>query len=852
MGAFLQAFGVVKSRAMRSGRLGAVVLLIAVALVVGIVAMALRIVTPGPPSAQIKARAPLSSASPPLTKRLALVVLDGIRFDVATDGRRMPRLAERFRSHASAELWAEPISMTASAALVFGSGAHAEIDLAIRNESSQPTFFEDLFTIARKAKLRTGTVGDPVWLELYPNAWDVTRAETHHLAVGLSDDEVEFAAARTLQTAVPPLDLAVFHFANPDHMAHGHGVASRTYEAYIASFDQKLAELLAGFSSDTTVIVLGDHGATMAGIHGSSTDEQRRTFIVASGPGIARGARPQPRVDDIDLAPTMAALLGLPTPRHARGQPLVAWLDVSDEARAAMACANLRDLARNLDPSASSVEDASIIRPVCDTTRPAQDRAASALPIARSLDARLGEVDAATRGRGFALSFFAAGLTALLSFLLFFRTVSSSTIVIGGVAFAIALAISVFATANLEKLPGAWLTPVRVTLYLVFNAPLLIWVLRPTAISKLLERVPALAPVALPGALILTETHSALIEAYLLSVILVGFALTRGMPTAIGMPRTWSEAKRGIGPRLALYVPALLVLSLALVNTGNFVPSWLQSATHLQLGVALAAIGAFVAVRHVRLGSSLAGAIGAGAIAAACLVLRRYVPAPVGLVGWGLFAIAAAVAIHRKKRAHAELLALASYAWVSRDLEIPLLLASYTVAVGFGEALGKDAEAPGPRSPILTLSVTSFLFAWGYVQHVGIQMGLHFMHFDFAAGAFRDPGVTMPRIIVGLIYKYAVARGFLLFGVLLPLPPSMRLLVLRCLVAFFALRATVLVASLEAARSSFWTPVWVTSELPHVLLALVIVAAAYALASARRPSDSVDSPHSLREAPVHV
>ena len=56
-------------------------------------------------------------------------------------------------------------------------------------------------------------------------------------------------------------------------------------------------------------------------------------------------------------------------------------------------------------------------------------------------------------------------------------------------------------------------------------------------------------------------------------------------------------------------------------------------------------------------------------------------------------------------------------------------------------------------------------------------------------------------------------------------------------------RATVLVASLEAARQSFWTPVWVTSELPHVLLALLVVATAYAFTQA---------PPSLREAPAHV
>jgi hypothetical protein len=218
------------------------------------------------------------------------------------------------------------------------------------------------------------------------------------------------------------------------------------------------------------------------------------------------------------------------------------------------------------------------------------------------------------------------------------------------------------------------------------------------------------------------------------------------------------------------------------------------------------------------------------------------------------------VAIRRKQRAYAELLAFGSYAWVSRDLEVPLFFASYLVAVAFGEAVARhlaregDGEGPPPvdgsrYSPrsfrVLALSLVSFAFAWGYVQSAGLQLGLHFMHFDFGAGVFRDADVSMARIVFALVYKYAVARGFLLFGLLLPLPTSMRLLALRSLVALYALRATVLVASLEAARRSFWTPVWVTSELPHVLLALLIVATATAigLAAAR---------HSLREASAHV
>jgi hypothetical protein len=826
---------------MRSSRLGSLVLLLAVVLVVGIAAMVMRVVTPPPPSAELAPRSPLG---PPLTKRLAFVLLDGVRLDVATDGRRMPRLAERFNASAGAELWAEPISMTASAALVFGTGAHAGIDQAIRNETSQPTLFEDLFTIARAAHLRTGTVGDPVWTGLYATGWDVTRAEDpHQLAVGIGDDEARFLEAGALQGLQPPVDVAVYHFATPDHMAHGFGIASPVYEKYIASFDAQLATFLGRFSPDTTVIVLGDHGATMSGIHGSDTEEQRRTFMLAYGPGITPGARSLPRVDDIDLAPTMAALLGIPTPRHSRGHPLVAWLDESDDARASAACKNVQALARTLGES----DERAGLAPACDPARPLPDRIANALPIARTLDTRTTEAETAAQRHGFTLSLFATAVTALLAFVLFFGTMPRKPLVAGGVAFAIALAASVFVTAYLEKLPGAWLTPARVVLYVLFNAPLLLWILVPIPTSRVIERASVLAPVLFPGVLVLTETHSALTEAYLLSAVLVGFALTRGIPTSKGFPWAWTSPAPS---RMALYGPPLLAVSVVCVDAGNFSPAWLLAAPRLQLAMALVCLFVFAALRHVRLKPALWGTIACTFIAALALVLRRSAPAWVCLIGWGLVAALAAVALHRRQRAYAELLAFGSYAWVSRDLEVPLFLASYMVAVGFGDTVGKrlaeqDHTAPGSEAAarILTLSIVSFVFAWGFVQLAGIQLGLHFMHLDFAAGTFRDPGVSMPRIVLALVYKYAVARGFLLFGALLPLPLPMRQLALRSLVALYALRATVLVGSLEASRGSFWTPVWVTSELPHVLLALLMVAVAYAFAREPRSLLTEALPH---------
>jgi hypothetical protein len=825
---------------MRVGRLGAVVLLVAIVMVVGILRTVVRVVTPDPP----RPTAAREVFGPSLTKRLALIVLDGIRYDVATDGRRMPRLAQRFHGHAGAELWAEPISMTASAALVIGTGTHAGIDLAIRNETAKPSPYEDVFTTARGAGLRTGIVGDPVWTNMYPGAWDVMRADPHLVAVGADDDAAALLAAKATQTLTPPLDLGVYHFNTPDHMAHGHGIASAAYEAYIAGFDAHLDELLAAFPPDTTVIVLGDHGATMAGIHGSGTDEQRRTFLVAWGPGIVPGARTLERVDDVDLAPTLAALLGVPPPRSSRGHPLTAWLAMDDASRAALACANVRALAE-------VAGEGDLARGACEPGQSTGTRLAAARASARDLDARIGERLAAAQGGGMRVSAFSLAMTALLAWLVFAargeREAEMTRRARGltALAFGVALAASVLVTARLETLPGAWLTPARIALYLVFNAPLVVWLVRPAWTSTLLAQRPVLAPLVLPGLLVLTETHSALVESYALSVVLVGFALTRGVP---GASASASASARPSSLReLAFFAPLVFGTAVVCIDAGNFVPPSLLGAPTVQLGFAVASLVAFAAVRHRRLRPTLGATASCAALAVACLVLRRAAPPSLCLAGWALCTTLALAAAFGRRRAMAELVGIAAYAWVSRDLEIPFLLATYLVAVAFGEALARDLARPASSNApqLAVLALVTFAFAWGYVQTVAIQQGIHFMHLDFGAGTFRDPDVTLHRIVFALIYKYTLARAFLLFGLLAPLTHAIRLRALAALVAVYALRATVLVASLEAARHSFWTPIWVTSELPHVLLPLVLAAAAAAFARARAPI-------SVPEASIHV
>jgi len=79
-----------------------------------------------------------------------------------------------------------------------------------------------------------------------------------------------------------------------------------------------------------TVIVTADHGHVASGGHGGSEREVSNVPLVLAGRGIVPGATARD-AQLIDVAPTVAALLGIPAPRHAEGRALVELLQLSPE-----------------------------------------------------------------------------------------------------------------------------------------------------------------------------------------------------------------------------------------------------------------------------------------------------------------------------------------------------------------------------------------------------------------------------------------------------------------------------------------------------------------------------------------
>jgi hypothetical protein len=144
------------------------------------------------------------------------------------------------------------------------------------------------------------------------------RFDGDRLGYRAQDALVRDEAVRRLRDTNP--DASFVYFGETDEAGHSSGAASQAYLDAIARQDAYLGQLLStirerpAFPRERwTVIVTTDHGHTDAGGHGGSTLPERQTFVLATGPGIAAGARPtDTRL--VDVAATVLGQLGVTSP----------------------------------------------------------------------------------------------------------------------------------------------------------------------------------------------------------------------------------------------------------------------------------------------------------------------------------------------------------------------------------------------------------------------------------------------------------------------------------------------------------------------------------------------------------
>lgn len=113
-------------------------------------------------------------------------------------------------------------------------------------------------------------------------------------------------------------DLLIAHFLGVDHCGHKHGPLHREMSRKLTEMNEVIKKLSQTIDDDTMLLVMGDHGMTATGDHGGDSADETEALLFAY-------SKQKPFVptfyDDnadfiqqIDLAPTLANILGVPVP----------------------------------------------------------------------------------------------------------------------------------------------------------------------------------------------------------------------------------------------------------------------------------------------------------------------------------------------------------------------------------------------------------------------------------------------------------------------------------------------------------------------------------------------------------
>jgi hypothetical protein len=412
------------------------------------------------------------------------------------------------------------------------------------------------------------------------------------------------------------------------------------------------------------------------------------------------------------------------------------------------------------------------------------------------------------------------------------------------------VAVSTVLTRDVEHLPGRWPLGIRVTLIVAANAALAVSLLLLARTARLLERLAPFGAVLALGLVVVSHTPHTQAECYVLGCAGAALLLVPWLRRRLLGP---DAAARAVPLGRALVALALFAGLWPLGFTrSDFVPRWLASDRAL-LQITIVAAGAlFIADRlrrrraEGRSGRELALVGVMALLALAALWFRDRATALVAVPLWALSLPAGAWLWRAGRRTAAELAWLVSYVLVARAPELLFLFATLFVADAFGLAVaaaaGRSDQGPGatprasasatathasaaeerPRHAAL-VGLVALLFALGFVQRVGIELGLDFPSFDWTAGNFGDHHVSWLRIGTAIAFKHALARGALLFVCLLPLGRAWRVGALRGLLLVELGRVVSLTAVLFFCRRSFWTAMRVMGDLPHALIAVVVV-----------------------------
>ncbi|KAL0107260.1 hypothetical protein PUN28_015655 [Cardiocondyla obscurior] len=203
-------------------------------------------------------------------------------------------------------------------------------------------------------------MGDDTWTNLFPdkfmrqfpspsfNVWDLDSV----------DKDVQYRIFFEMKKK--DWSLLIAHTLGIDHCGHKHGTHHPEMTRKLNDTNTLIKEIVTSLEKDTMLFVVGDHGMTETGDHGGdSPSEVEAAMFVYSTTPLLKGfaVNDDNSVNQIDLVPTLASILGTPIPFSNLGSVILDCLPSKiEEAATGQLLYPLHSLWRNIAQTKKYIE----------------------------------------------------------------------------------------------------------------------------------------------------------------------------------------------------------------------------------------------------------------------------------------------------------------------------------------------------------------------------------------------------------------------------------------------------------------------------------------------------------------
>jgi type I phosphodiesterase/nucleotide pyrophosphatase len=279
---------------------------------------------------------PGGGALPPITPQVFIVLVDGLRYDQSREMNFLNELRSR-GTEIVCRVGLPSLSLPGRAVMM--SGAWQEIHGQLSNFNAHPLPIETIFQLAKKRGLKTaleaGNNAQKLFSPFVDERVPLPSGDGHGLGKDVVKGERELhqaaASARDLIRTKAP-NLFLMEFTVTDEVAHDFGATSPEYKSTADLTDGEIRNVATTIDfSRSVLIVTSDHGHVDRGGHGGDEPDVMTVPWVMAGKGIRAGVALLGR--QVDLAPTVAALLGTEIPAANQGMILTDALQIDDAAK---------------------------------------------------------------------------------------------------------------------------------------------------------------------------------------------------------------------------------------------------------------------------------------------------------------------------------------------------------------------------------------------------------------------------------------------------------------------------------------------------------------------------------------